>query len=64
MVGDLKTLVFKYETSNIISQSYSLPVLLISVPAFVGRNKKYFFSKKDSKYIKSWILCHWRERQV
>lgn len=44
MVGDLKTLVFKYETSNIISQSYSLPVLLISVSAFEIRNT--FFPKK------------------
>lgn len=51
MVGDLKTLVFKYETSNIISQSYSLPVLLILVPVFVDKNRENTFVSEKFQSI-------------
>lgn len=51
MVGNFKTLVFKYETSNIISQSYSLPVLLISVPVFMGEDRESTFVSKKFQSI-------------
>lgn len=51
-MGDLKTLVFKYETSNIISQSDSLPVVFILMPVFVGRNRENTFVSKNFKVYK------------
>jgi hypothetical protein len=52
MVDDLKTLVFKYETSNMISQSCVLSVLLISMPVFLTERDKILFSKKRFKVYK------------
>lgn len=60
--GWLKTLVIKYETSNISSQSLGLPVLLISVPAFEGRNRENTFIPPKFQSIYNSKLSHWKQR--
>lgn len=51
MVGDFKTLVLKYETSDIISQSCGLTgvINLNACFSFADKNRLKFFSKKSFK---------------